>query len=226
MALVRFAPTLDSISGSFGAAVFSKNSFGSYLKEKTYNNHQATTSQLSARNNLKFISQLWATLSSMERTEWETFSEFYNSHPYNAPSVRLNGRLCFLELNLNLLSVSCSPITRPVWESNLFSFSVDPVYPSPPNLFFTLVPENISVYQHPLVSISFPQPLTINNISKKLYNLPVSHYISPVLDCKTGYEQKFGALPDYPCRFFVNISFVNRFSGYKVETGIFHFDYI
>ncbi len=76
--------SLDASGSIGGAIVFSKWKGRNYVRTHALPANPKSAGQLSVRAMMKFLSQFWATLSSLDKATWESRAEVTNISPFNA----------------------------------------------------------------------------------------------------------------------------------------------
>ena len=111
MALVKYTAAVAEIRGKLNGNVFSRNTYGSYLRNKVTPINPSTTYQAFIRNILTSASQAWGALTAADRASWEALSKQVSRKNIFGDEVKLTGFNLFVRLYSNTQKVGGSTIS-------------------------------------------------------------------------------------------------------------------
>lgn len=217
MAKVKFSALVSDMRNKLNGSVFSKNRYGSYLRNKITPVNPQSSYQLAQRANLSFLSSAWRTLTDQQREGWRTLAQTSPSTDIFGDSKILAGNAYFVALNLNLLGAD-SPIalTAPILVSVpvvvATNVALDANQQSNNDISLTIDPATIpagfklAVYATPSMSPG------ITFVKNKLRYLGVFPATSGTVNLLTRYTERFG-LMTFGERVFFRLALVSNSSG-------------
>ena len=229
MAKVKFGNGVAEIRGSIAGNVYSKNSSGNYIRNKTKPYNPQTISQTGVRALFSTIAQVWRTLLSGERDSFVAQAPFYPTTNSVGDTVVYTGSQLHQKHNLNLSSVSAPyitsqfspvPITQPIADLLTFDTSVLGAELQLTNLVATSTDERISVEATPILSSGIKNP----NSFFKFIDYKSDGVILGDFDITTNWELIYGNdLTSAPVgsQIWVRLSTVNMITGQATPYAIY-----
>ena len=130
MAKIKPSALIDRFSGKLNGSIFMNTSNGVVLKSNNFTQQPNSVVQSIVRNQIGQVSQIWRSLSSLQRSDWQ-------AQTVNYPYTNNLGIVCyytgyqlFLKLNLNRqvngqVALLSAPIFETLVLSEFFSLSAD-----------------------------------------------------------------------------------------------------
>jgi len=196
MAKIKLGATLADARNAAGGIVYSKNQFGSYVRQKVSPVQPRTTHQNAARARVQDLATRWAhTLTSTQRLGWISLAEANQVIDVFGDSQTLTGMQFYVRVNRNLLQAGGTRIDDPPANQSvtaLLTLSVTAdVSDNKIGVTFTPTPlgasEKLVIYATPPLSSgrAFAQ-----NFLKYIYYSAAAQ-VSPV-DVTTEWRNRFG----------------------------------
>jgi hypothetical protein len=91
MALVKYGPTISSISGVLENQVFANNRYGNYIRGLGNPVNRNTVLQQRVRVGLSLASELWATITTNQRAAWEDYASAVTMQNRQGDEIHLSG---------------------------------------------------------------------------------------------------------------------------------------
>lgn len=113
MAKIQFTAFLADARNKLNGNVFSKNRYGSYVRNKVTPVNPRTTYQQNQRQMLGNLSSSWRGLTEAQRQAWRTATQNFPQKDIFGQTKFLAGNVLFIALNKNLLNASQSTINDP-----------------------------------------------------------------------------------------------------------------
>lgn len=111
MAKILYGPMIAEARGKLGGSVFSRNSYGGYIRAKTSPVQPRTPEQMSIRAAFTAISQAWRnTLSTTQRAAWDDYAKQTPMSDRFGNKILLTGATMFLRYNTAMVIVLASPL--------------------------------------------------------------------------------------------------------------------
>tara|TARA_R100001244_G_C5168239_1_gene131509 strand:+ start:2150 stop:2836 length:687 start_codon:yes stop_codon:yes gene_type:complete len=215
MAKVKFGNGVAEIRGSIAGNVYSRGSYGAYIRNKVTPRNPNTTAQQLSRTRLSEVSQTWASLSAAQRLQWNTQSPNFANTNIFGDSQSLTGFNLFGKLNKNILEVNGSVINVPptlAAVTNLTSLSVvaDTTAGTMSATFAPAIPATQSM----VVWACAPQSAGKDFVKSeyRVIDILVTADTSPQ-DLAAAYITKFGALPQVGSKLFIKMKPTITLSG-------------
>jgi len=101
----------ETRSGSIGDTVYSRNTYGNYVRQRTKPVYPATELQMAVAAAFGSQSQVWRTLTSAERAGWAAMAATVSFTNRLGQSIFLKGQAMFNKLNTTLISAGQAQIT-------------------------------------------------------------------------------------------------------------------
>lgn len=103
MALVKFGGIVAEARGKEAGVIYSRNAYGSYVKQKVSPVNPQTSLQLAQRTQMGNTSQLWAGLSAGEKASWDNLGSQVTRVNRFGDTTYYTGFGIFMKLNRNIL---------------------------------------------------------------------------------------------------------------------------
>jgi len=101
----------ETRSGSIGDTVYSRNTYGNYVRQRTKPVFPETALQMAINAPFGSQSQVWRTLTAAQRAGWEAMASTVSFANRLGQSIFLKGQAMFNKLNINLLNAGQAAIT-------------------------------------------------------------------------------------------------------------------
>lgn len=111
MALVKYTAAVSEIRGKLNGNVFSRNTYGSYLRNKVTPINPQTADQIAVRSRITSASQAWAALTDGSRASFEGLAKQVSRKNIFGDEVKLTGFNLFMRLNANTLKAGGTLLT-------------------------------------------------------------------------------------------------------------------
>lgn len=127
MAKLKFTAIVSDMRNKLNGSVFSKNRYGSYVRNKVTPVNPQTSYQQAQRQQLGTLSSGWRGLTQAQRDGWIAAApNFPVTDIFGDPKV-LSGNALYVQLNKNLLNAGQSQIDDAPTAASIPTFSVDAV---------------------------------------------------------------------------------------------------
>jgi len=204
------------ISGGVGATVFSHNSSGTYIKNKTIPINPSTIYQVSARSLFTTYSQLWRTLSPANQALWNAFAIANPIVDRVGSLITISGINMYIRCNSNIINGGGSAILAPP-----FGIAVPAVLTLTGTCIaaaqiLTFTPTPVPVGSAMFCWATAPQSLGKSFVRSqfRLYHISAAAVASP-LTVTTFYNARFGAPPAVAgAKIFHRLQFVQLSTGW------------
>ncbi len=112
MAIIKFGTLVIGARGTIGGATLSANKSGPYAKAWAKSGDQRSPLQTSQRARLTTAAQLWRTLTTAQKADWDTYAGLSAQEKTNSlgETYEVSGFAWFLALTNNLLEAALDPI--------------------------------------------------------------------------------------------------------------------
>lgn len=110
MALVKFGAGVSEMRGKEGGVIYSRNAYGSYIKQKVSPVNPQTSHQNAQRALMGNLAQAWTTLTAGEKASWVNLGEQVTRVNVFGDTTYYTGFSLFMRLNRNLSVVGVSAI--------------------------------------------------------------------------------------------------------------------
>lgn len=101
MALAKYGGIISELRGKEAGVIFSRNAYGSYMKQKVSPVNPQTANQLAQRTLMGNLSQAWAGLSSANKTSWDNLGSQVTRVNRFGDTTYYTGFSMFMKLNRN-----------------------------------------------------------------------------------------------------------------------------
>lgn len=215
LALIKMAHIIAEARGAIAGTVFSKNTYGAYLRTKVTPVNRQSTFQQAVRQFLASIAQDWRGLTQAQRNLWNQFAVNFSRTNIFGDSVQLTGFNLFMQLNKNLLEIGASTISDAPTPQDVFGFTsasldADTTGGGLDVTFAPAIPATDSVIAYATAPLSQGKDFAKSELRKIAVLTDAD--TSPV-DLAAQYTAKFGALPPIGTKVFVELRAVNETSG-------------
>ena len=113
MALIKFGQIIAEARGSLAGTVFSRNTAGSYMRQKVSPVQPRTPAQTLVRTLLTAVAQAWRGLTEAERIAWNTVAVIFTNVNVFGDNVPLTGFGLHSKLNRNRQEINEALLTEP-----------------------------------------------------------------------------------------------------------------
>jgi len=205
MALVKYTAIVADMRGKLNGSVFSKNTYGSYIRTKVTPVNPQTVAQQSSRNFMTTVSQSWRGITQLQRDLWNQSAVNFSRTNIFGDNVQLTGFNLFMRLNKNLLEIGGSiindapqPADVPGFES--LSVVADTTTGTMNATFSPAISANVDVQVFATAPLSAGKQFVKSELRKiaVLTNADTSPE-----DLAAAYIAKFGALPPVGSKVFI-----------------------
>lgn len=219
MAIIKFGQIIAEARGSLAGTVFSRNTAGSYMRQKVSPVQPQTPAQLGVRALLSTVSQAWRGLTSLQRLAWITVAETFTNINVFGDNVPLTGFGLFVKLNRDLQTIGNPIITDPPLQEAVIGFDtltliVDNSEVIPDDQVQIAFTPNVPGDQQAVVYMTAPLSPGINFVDseyRKIAVMPIGS-VSP-FTLGDAYIAKFGLVPPVGAKSFVKIRPIKDASG-------------
>jgi len=217
MALIKMAHIVAEARGAIAGTVFSKNTYGAYLRTKVTPVNRQTTFQQGVRQFLASTAQDWRGLTQAQRDLWNQFAVNFNRTNIFGDSVGLTGFNLFMQLNRNLLEVNVAPITAAPTPADVYGFTsaslvADTTGGTMTATYAPALGADDAVIVYATAPLSQGKDFAKSELRKIRVLTDAVGDNSPV-DIAAEYITKFGALPPVGTKVFVQLKGVNEVTG-------------
>lgn len=110
MALVKYGGVISELRGKEAGVIFSRNAYGSYMKQKVTPVNPQTSHQSTQRGLMGNLAQAWAGLSVAERAGWNNLGEQVTRVNVFGDTTYYTGFTIFMRLNRNIQAAGGSVV--------------------------------------------------------------------------------------------------------------------
>lgn len=219
MAIIKFGQIIAEARGSLAGTVFSRNTAGSYMRQKVSPVQPQTPAQLGVRALLTTVSQAWRGLTAGQRLAWVTVAETFTNINVFGDNVPLTGFGLFTKLNRDLQTIDEPIITDPPLQESVIGFDTLSVIIDNSEITvddkiqFSFSPD-IPANQKAVVYATAPLSAGINFVDseyRKIFVMP-SGTGSP-FPVGDAYIAKFGLIPPAGSKAFIKVRPIITASG-------------
>lgn len=215
MARIKLAHIAADIRGKVGGTVFSKGTYGAYIRTKVTPVNVRSNAQVAVRQSLTAISQAWKSLAAGEIIAWNNAVQNFKGTNIFGDVKVLTGFNLYGRLNRNLDQISQAQITAPPVPAAVPAFTTASLVADTTAGTLTLtytpaIPANVSV-----IVKATPYQSAGKNFVKSEYRQVVvllTANASPA-NLAAAYIARFGALPPIGTKVFVSVTPVLQDSG-------------
>lgn len=113
MAIVKYAPLIAEARGAVGDVVFSRNTYGAYVRDRVTPANPDTSYQQYRRGLLASCVSSWQSLSDAQRKEWCAYASFAIQKNIFGDDSRLTGYNLYIKLNYWRIRFASGAFTSP-----------------------------------------------------------------------------------------------------------------
>lgn len=110
MALAKYGGIISELRGKEAGVIFSRNAYGSYMKQKVSPVNPQTQKQLDQRTLMGNMAQAWAGLSSGDKDSWENLGSQVTRVNRFGDTTYYTGFSLFMKCNRNIVLVGGTPV--------------------------------------------------------------------------------------------------------------------
>lgn len=215
MAKIKMAHIIAEARGKIGGTVFSRNTFGAYIRARVTPVNPATTAQALVRTQLTSLAQSWRGLTQAQRDAWNQGVVTFTHTDIFGDNVPLTGFNLFMQLNRNLLAAGQAtiddiPVPSAVFNFTSASLSADTTGGNLNLTFAPAIPAGTTMLIKAAAPLSAGKQFVKSELRQ--INRLVNGDVSP-FDLDNSYIAKFGALPSVGTKVFVEMRAVNDATG-------------
>lgn len=196
MAKVKFGQIISEARGKIAGMVFSRNTYGSYIRQKVTPVNPSSAAQTTIRTYLTQLAQDWRDLTAAQKLQWNTQAVAYAKTNIFGDKQAPTGFNLYMGLNLNILNIGGAVISTPPILEDAFNFTSLSAVVSAGGGTSTLtfadaIPATVSVELFATCPMSAGKAFVKSEYRKidTLTNADVSPY-----DCAAAYIAKFGSV--------------------------------
>ena len=219
MAIIKFGQIIAEARGSLAGTVFSRNTAGSYMRQKVSPVQPQTPSQLLVRALLTTVSQAWRGLTAGQRLAWVTVAETFTNINVFGDNVPLTGFGLFTKLNRDLQTIGEPIISDPPLQESVVGFTqlqaiIDNSEPVVDDKVQIIFAPAIPADQIAVLYATAPLSAGINFVDSEYRQLGVipAGTVSPFA-LGDAYIAKFGLIPPVGSKAFVKVRPIKTASG-------------
>ena len=123
MAKVKFGQIISEARGKIAGMVFSRNTYGSYIRQKVTPVNPASAAQVNARTFLVQLAQDWRDLTAAQMLQWNSQAVAFAKTNIFGDKQAPTGQNLYMSLNLNILHVGGTVINVPPALEDAFNFT-------------------------------------------------------------------------------------------------------
>ncbi len=97
--MAKFSPILGHLSGKVAGSVFSSNSAGAYVRQKTSPANRNTSRQQAVRSRLSYLSSMWQTVGPGGQAAWANYGAANPHTDAFGADIALSGQQAYVMLN-------------------------------------------------------------------------------------------------------------------------------
>lgn len=113
MAIVKFSPLISEARGAVGDIVFSRNTYGAYVRDRVTPANPDSIQQQLFRGRFATVVAAWSSLSDNQRKEWRGVAPHWSRKNIFGDHSQLSGYGLFMRLNLNVYNLTLATLTHP-----------------------------------------------------------------------------------------------------------------
>jgi hypothetical protein len=195
MAIVKFGALISEARGKEAGLVFSRNSYGGYVKQKVSPINPQTTYQQTQRALLGGAAQSWAALGEDEKLQWKQFGQQMLRVNRFGDQTTFTGFNAYVKAYRNRTLLGLAPIDKPAAVATIPSLAL--VW-APQDIAIELgfTPTPLGAGFHLIIDAT-PPILSGRRFVKNFYRFVYATAANPTsaVDATAEYLAKFGTLP-------------------------------
>jgi len=117
---VKLGPLVAAVAGSIGAVTFQRGKYGTQARNKPLPIRRGSGYAVSARNRLQAVNRTWATMSSTDRDDWQSFASTQTWRNRFGDIITGSGYMAFLKNNVQSFE----------GKADKYPFSIQTLFPS------------------------------------------------------------------------------------------------
>lgn len=215
MSKVKMAHIIAEARGAIAGTVFSRNTFGAYIRTRITPVNPATVDQALVRSQLTTIAQSWRGLTQAERNQWNQAAITFQNTDIFGDSVPLTGFVLHMKLNRNLLAIGQAVITSPPLQTAVHGFTSASLVANTTGgtldiTYAPVIPAATTVIVRATTQLS----AGVQFVKSELRQIRTITAANPSpVNVAAAYITKFGALPAIGSKVFVELRGVNDADG-------------
>lgn len=215
MALIKMAHIVAEARGSIAGTVFSRNTYGAYLRQKVTPINKQSIPQQVVRQFLAQLASGWRALTAAERATWNQGAVNFTRTNIFGDNVQLTGFNLYMRLNKNLLTIGeavidVAPTPGSVPGFNSLSITANTTGGALTVAFAAAIDSNVKVIVKATAPLSQGKDFAKSQL-RKMDTL--SDSVTTPWDAATSYTNLFGALPPVGTKIFIEFTPVNLTTG-------------
>jgi len=123
MAKIKFGQIISEARGKIAGMVFSRNAYGSYIRQKVTPVNPSSAAQSVVRTYLTQLAQDWRDLTAPQKLQWNTQSVAFAKTDIFGDKQTPSGFNLYMSLNMNILNVNGAVISSPPVLEDAFNFT-------------------------------------------------------------------------------------------------------
>jgi hypothetical protein len=220
MALIKFGAIVSEARGKESGIIFSRNSFGSYIKQKVSPVNPQTSFQQEQRALLGTNAQAWGGLTEGQRDSWKQFGQQMLRVNRFGDQTYFTGFSAFIKTARNRSLSGLSPLTTPVSPQAFPSWTITPIVTTAIlTIDFTPTPLGAGFA---LAIDATPPILTGRRFVKNFYRLIKVSATNPTdtVDIETEYIARFGRLAVVGEYVAIRVRIIDTLSGWDTAYAV------
>jgi hypothetical protein len=172
MALAKYGGIISELRGKEAGVIFSRNAYGSYMKQKVSPVNPQTALQQDQRQQMGNLAKLWATLTAGEKAAWDNLGAQVTRVNRFGDTTNYTGFALFMKCNRNILlcgqaAIVDAPSVPQISTLAITAFTADE---STPNILVTFTPTPVAADEYLFCYIT-PNIVTGRRFVKNYYRL-------------------------------------------------------
>lgn len=214
MAKILFTAIVSDMRNKLNGSVFSKNRYGSYVRNKVTPVNPQTSYQQAQRQQLGALSSGWRDLSQAQRDAWIAAAPNFPTTDIFGNTKILSGNALYVALNKNLINAGESQITDAPAAASIPTFAVNTVNADSVGGTLTIdVSETSLPSGYDLMVYATPNTgAGISYVKNKLRFIGTGTVTSGSADIYTAWNTRFGTLTAGD-KITVKVALVNQTTG-------------
>ncbi len=215
MALVKFTAIVADMRGKLNGSVFSKNTYGAYIRTKVTPVNPQTVAQQISRNFMTTVAQAWRGITQLQRDLWNQSAVNFTRTNIFGDNVQLTGFNLYMRLNKNLLEIGGSMIANAPQPADVPGFETlsvvaDTGLGTMNATFSPAISASVDVQVFATAPLSAGKQFVKSEL-RKIAVLTVAN-LTPE-DLAAAYIVKYGALPPVGSKVFIAFKATNNTTG-------------